>query len=162
MEGSKRPRPNLSREFSAIPIPLRSATISIQDNWQNARKEFEDAIGLDPSYVEALDALGLAQEALGDDAAALASYRKAIALNEQAHGNFAGAHVNLSAYYNRAGDYAKALEYAQRALELDPEADKAWFQKARAYEHEGQLQEAADSLKRAISINQRSSSYYYV
>ena len=39
-----------------------------------------------PSYVEALDALGFALEALGDDAGAIAKYEKAIALNDDAQG----------------------------------------------------------------------------
>jgi len=135
---------------------------SIQDNWGNARKEFEEALRVQPTYVEALDALGLAQEALGDDAGAVADYQKAIALNEGAHGKFAAADVNLSAYYNRTGDSVKAQEYAQKALDLDANSDKAWFQVARAQEHQGQLQQAADSLNRAISFNQHASSYYYV
>jgi tetratricopeptide (TPR) repeat protein len=33
---------------------------------------------------------------------------------------------------------------------------------AKAYEYEGDLPSAADALNRAISINPRSSSYYYV
>ena len=92
---------------------------SMQDNWENARKEFEAALQIDPSYLEAIDAIGLTQEALGLDSDAVASYERAIALNEQRHGNFASAHVNLSAYYNRTGDSKKATEYAQKALELD-------------------------------------------
>ena len=135
---------------------------SLQDNWLAARKQFEQAILLDPTYIEAIDSLGFAQEALGDDVAALQTYQKAIALNEERHGKFVSAHVNLSAYYNRTGNPAKALEYAQEALELDPKSDSAWFQKARAEERQGQLQTAADSLNHAITLNQRSSSYYYV
>ena len=135
---------------------------SIQDNWLAARKQFEEAIRLDPGYIEAIDSLGFAQEALSDDAAALQTYQKAISLNEERHGKFVSAHVNLSAYYNRIGNLAKALEYAQKALDLDPKSDSAWFQKARAEERQGQLQAAADSLKQAIALNQRSSSYYYV
>jgi tetratricopeptide (TPR) repeat protein len=135
---------------------------SIQDNWENARKQFEEALRIDPAHIESLDALGLAQEALGDDAGAVASYNKAIALNEERHGNFFAPEVNLSSYYNRVGDSAKAMEFAQKALNLDPKSDKAWFQKARAEEHQGKLQEAADSLNRAISFNERASSYYYV
>jgi tetratricopeptide (TPR) repeat protein len=135
---------------------------SLQDNWLAARKQFEEAIRLEPGYIEAIDSLGFAQEALSDDAAALATYQKAIALNEERHGKFVSAHVNLSAYYNRTGNPAKALEYAQKALELDPRSDSAWFQKARAEERQGQLQTAADSLNHAISLNQRSSSYFYV
>jgi tetratricopeptide (TPR) repeat protein len=135
---------------------------SMQDNWESARKEFEAALNIETSYIEAIDALGLTQEALGQDADAVASYEKAIALNEQRHGSFASAHVNLSAYYNRTGDSKKAGEYAQKALELDPNSDAAWFQKARAAEHDGDLNGSLDSLSRAISINPRSSAYYYV
>jgi tetratricopeptide (TPR) repeat protein len=135
---------------------------SLQDNWEGARNQFEEAIRIDPSYIEAIDALGFAQEALGDDAGAIRRYEEAIALNEQRHGTFISAHVNLSAYYNRTGDSAKALNYAQKALELDSKSDPAWFQKARAEDRQGNLQAAVDSLNRAISVNPRSSSYYYV
>jgi tetratricopeptide (TPR) repeat protein len=135
---------------------------SIQDNWQPARKEFEESLRIDPSYVEALDALGFVQEALGDNADAVASYQKAIALNEERHGKFASAHVNLSAYYNRTGDPEKGMQFAQKALELDPESDRAWFQKAKADELQGRLQDAVDALNHAISYNSRASSYYYV
>jgi tetratricopeptide (TPR) repeat protein len=135
---------------------------SMQDNWSSARKEFEEALRLDASYVEALDALGLAQEALGENAEAIASYQKAIALNQARHGRFASAHVNLSAYYNRTGDAAKGLEFANQALALDPNSDRAWYQKAKADESQGRLADAIDSLNRAIAINTRASSYYYV
>jgi tetratricopeptide (TPR) repeat protein len=135
---------------------------SLQDNWIAARKQFERAIEIDPEYIEAIDSLGFAQEALGDDTAAVQTYKKAIALNEERHGRFVAAHVSLSAYYNRTGDPAKALELSQKALELDPKADSAWFQKARAEERQGQLQAAADSLNHAVALNPRSSSYYYV
>jgi tetratricopeptide (TPR) repeat protein len=135
---------------------------SMQDNWAPGRKEFEEALRIDPSYVEALDALGLTQEALGDDAGAVASYEKAIALNQARNGKFASAHVNLSAYYNRTGDHEKGLTYARQAVELDPKSDRAWFQKAKAEEGQGNLNDAVDSLAQAITFNPRASSYYYV
>ena len=112
---------------------------SIQDNWESARNEFEAAVRLDPAYVEALDALGLAMEALGHDEDAVADYEKAVALNDARHGTFASAHVNLSAYYNRTDHPDKALDYATKALELDPRSDRALFQKATAQERQGQL-----------------------
>ena len=135
---------------------------SVQDNWEPARKAFEAAIRIDPSYVEALDGLGFALEALDDDAGAVANYEKAIALNDARQGTFASAHVNLSAYYNRTGNPEKALDYARKALELDPKSDRAWFQKGRADERRGSLKEAVAALNQAIVLNPRASSYYYV
>ena len=135
---------------------------SMQDDWERARGAFEAALRIDSSYLEALDGLGFALEALGDDAGAVARYQEAIALNEARGGHFAAAHVNLSAYYNRTGDPAKALEYARKAIELDPTSDRAWFQKAKADEHEGRLNDAVSALNEAIARNPRASSYYYV
>ena len=135
---------------------------SIQDNWEPARTAFEAALRIDPSYLEALDGLGFALEALGDDAGAIAKYHEAIRLNEARGSRFASAHVNLSAYFNRTGDPAKALEYARKAIELDPTSDRAFFQKARADEREGRLTDAVAALNAAISYNSRAASYYYV
>jgi tetratricopeptide (TPR) repeat protein len=135
---------------------------SIQDSWENARRELDAALSIDPSYIDALDALGFAQEALGDDASAVKSYDKAIALNEERHGTFVSPYVNLSAYYNRTGENAKALDWSDKALGLDSKSDAAWFQKSRAQERNGQLAEAVNSLNQAITLNARSSSYYYV
>jgi tetratricopeptide (TPR) repeat protein len=135
---------------------------SIQDNWEPAKKQFEAALRIDPSYLEAIDGLGFALEALGDDPGALAAYRKAAALNEARKGTFASPLVNISAYYNRTDDPAKALEYADQALALDARSDRAWFQKGRASERLGKLDDAVAALERAISANPRASSYYYV
>jgi tetratricopeptide (TPR) repeat protein len=135
---------------------------SMQDNWAPARKQFEEARQIDPNYVENLDALGMALEALGDDAAAVENYQKAIALTEEQNSKFASAHINMSAYYNRTGNPEKAMTFAQKALELDPKSDRAWFQKAKANEGQGRLNDAVDALNRAISFNPRASSYYYV
>jgi tetratricopeptide (TPR) repeat protein len=135
---------------------------SVQDNWEPARIALEAAVRLDPKYLEALDALGFALEALGDDAGAVARYEQAIALNQERQGRFVSSHVSLSAYHNRLGDPDKALEYARQALELDPGADAAWFQRAKALERLGRLDEAVDSLNRATALNPRVSAHYYV
>ena len=135
---------------------------SIQDNWEPARKQFEAALRIDPSYLEALDALGFALEALGDDAGALAAYQKAIALNEERKGTFASPLVNMSAYYNRTDDPAKGARVCRPGARARSASDRAWFQKGRASSVRGKLDEAAKALNRAISINPRASSYYYV
>jgi tetratricopeptide (TPR) repeat protein len=109
-----------------------------------------------------MDALGFALEALGDNDRAVATYEKAIALNEQRKGTYALPHVNLSAYYNKTDDPGKALEHARSALALDPKSDGALFQQGRAYDRQGNLEDAVKALNAAIVLNPRASSYYYV
>jgi tetratricopeptide (TPR) repeat protein len=135
---------------------------SIQDNWADARRQFEVAVRLDPAYMEAYDGLGFALEALGDDPGAAANYKRAIEINESRHAGFAPPYVNLSALSNRTGDRAAAMDYARQAIRINPDSDRALFQMAKAYEYAGDLNAAADALNRAIAINAHSSSYYYV
>jgi tetratricopeptide (TPR) repeat protein len=135
---------------------------SIQDNWVDARQQFENAIRLNPTYMEAYDGLGLALEALGDDDGATANYKKAMELNQAGHAGFASPYVNMSALHNRTGDRQAAREYARKALEANERSDRALFQMAKACEYQGDLAAAADALNRAISINPRVSSYFYV
>src|SRR5262249_2235287 len=135
---------------------------SIQDNWADARREFEAAIAIDPAYMEAYDGLGFAMEALGDDAAATANYRKAIELCEARHASFASPYVNMSALLNRTSDYTSALDFARKALAANPQSDRALFQMGKAYQQLDDLKAAADALQRAIELNPRSSSYFYV
>src|SRR5215471_13574863 len=135
---------------------------SIQDNWADARRQFEIALRLDPAYMEAHDGLGFALEALGDDAGAIASYKRAIEINEARHAGFASPYVNMSALSNRAGDRRAAMDYARQAIQINPNSDRALFQMAKAQEYEGDLNSAADALHRAIALNPHSSSYFYV
>jgi tetratricopeptide (TPR) repeat protein len=151
----------LNPESAEMPYNL-GKLYSIQDNWADARREFEAAIRLDPNYIEAYDGLGFALEALSDDAGAVANYRKSIELSEARHSNFASPYVNLSALSNRTGDSAAALDYARKALEVNPNSDRALFQMAKAHEYRGELNAAAETLNRAVAINGRASSYFYV
>ena len=135
---------------------------SIQDDWADAKPQFESAIRLDSSYMEAYDGLGLALESLGDDAGAIINYKRAIELNEARNAGFVSPYVNMSALSNRTGDRDVAMDYARRGLRVNPKSDRALFQLAKALEYRGELAEAAEALNRAITINARSSSYYYV
>ena len=135
---------------------------SIQDNWADARREFEAAIRLDPPIWRRTMGWDSRSEALGDDAGAVANYKKAIELNEARRAGFASPYVNMSALSNRTGDREAALEYARKALAANPQSDRALFQMAKAYEYQGDLNAAAEALNRAIEINPRSSSYFYV
>lgn len=135
---------------------------SIQDQWPAARQAFERAIRNDPAYMEAYDGLGFALEALGEDAAALAAYEKAVKLNQERAGSFVTPLVNLSAYHLRHENGAAAYESANQAVKANPQSDRAWFQLGRAREQRGEMEAAAEAVERAVALNGRAATYHYV
>ena len=112
--------------------------------------------------MEAYEALGFVMEALGDDAAAVSFYQKSAAINESRGTNFGSPYVDLAAYSNRTGDTKLALEYARKALQLNPKSDGGNFQLGKALDRLQQWPEAAEALNRAIEANPSMSSYHYV
>jgi tetratricopeptide (TPR) repeat protein len=135
---------------------------AIQDDFHKARRELEAAIRLDANYMEAYNALGFAVEALGDDAAALGDYQTALRLNEERHGKFEAPYVNLAGYYNYRGQSDLAVEYANKALALNPRSDLAYFQIAKACRTRQDWKGVAEALEKAIAINPSRAQYYYV
>ena len=96
---------------------------SMQDNWEPARKAFEAALRIDPAYLEALDGLGFALEALGDDAGAVAKYQEAIALNEargRAVRRGARQPERLLQPHGRSGEGARVRPQGDRARSRRP------------------------------------------
>jgi tetratricopeptide (TPR) repeat protein len=132
------------------------------DEFGKARAELEKAIRLDAKYMEAYNALGFAVEALGDDAGALENYLTAIRLNEERHAKFDAAYVNLSAYYRRRGKLDLAMEYAHRALALNPQSDLAYFQIAKTCRAQQDWPGVVAALEKAIAISSSRPEYFYV
>ena len=77
-------------------------------------------------------------------------------------GNFAAPYVNLSALRLREGVIDASLELARQGVAVNEQSDRAWSLVGRALERAGRLDEAVEALVRAIQINPRVSSYYYV
>lgn len=127
-----------------------------------AKQEFETAIRLDASYMKAYNNLGLTMEVLGDNSAAVKDYTTAIKLDEQENLKSEWPYVYLSSFYNRREDAADAIAYAQKAIEVNPLSDLAYFQMAKAYRNQGEWQKATDAALKAIAINPRMAEYYYV
>jgi len=128
---------------------------SIQDDFHRARKEFEKAVRLNPNYMEAYNALGFAMEALGDDAAAFEDYQAALRINEERHGKFVAPYINLSGYYNRRSELDVAVEYAKKALEMNPKSDLAYFQIAKAYRAKEDWNGAAKAWRPRSQLSRR-------
>jgi tetratricopeptide (TPR) repeat protein len=135
---------------------------SAKDMLPESKSEFMAAIQRDATYAEAYNALGFTEESLDHEAAALEAYKKAIDVADKKGFKYDAPYINLSAYYNRLGNPELALQYAQKAIELDANSDLAYYQMARAYESRHELEKAADALAKAISIMPSSAQYFYV
>jgi tetratricopeptide (TPR) repeat protein len=127
-----------------------------------AKRDFEAAIHLDPSYMKAYDNLGLTMEAMGDDNAALALYNKAIDLNERHGLHSPWPYINLASFYNHKNDPSRALDSAKRSLKQNPTAGQAFVQMAKAYRALEQWNRAAEALQNAIEINPADAEPYYI
>src|SRR6266849_4075714 len=127
-----------------------------------AKSEFETTIKLNPSYVKAYSNLGITMEALGDNAAALKNYKRAIQLQERQKQRSEWPYIYLIAFYNHQKNATEALNYAPKALEVNSRSDTVYFEMAKAYRTQGKWQKAADALQTAIAINSQVPDYYYV
>ena len=92
--------------------------------------------------------LGLAQEGLGEDEAAIAAFRKAIALKP----SYTPAHYNLGTMLLKIQDYQAARQSLSEATRLNPQSSVAWYNLAVADAQLGDTPHALESLQRALQL----------
>ncbi len=124
-------------------------------NIENALTAFDRALKLDPHYALAYAGLGEAfwrkhentreMQLVG---AAREACDRAVAIDPKV----AEPHICLGALYNGTGQYEKAVDEFQRALEDEPTSDDAYRGLASAYEKTNKLAEAERTYRRAIEI----------
>lgn len=161
------------------------------NNLSNAAiKEFVTAVGLDSTYYQAYNAMGVATLKLGNKKDAQDLFKTAIKNNPQ----FAPAYDNLgniamldgdldqaekyylqSIKYNshnptsmyhmgqveaRRGDYTKALTWLNHSLHINPNSSPAWNLQGELYLKQGNQPAAINSFKKAIRVKPENSRPY--
>lgn len=118
-------------------------------NWPQAEKEFTRAIQLNTNYANAhhryahyLMAVGRTEESLAE------SYR---ALEVDPLDTLMSVH--LVWHYNHARQYDRAIEAAQKILDLEPNTFEAQHYLGWAYEQKGRYSEAISEFQRAIPLS---------
>jgi len=127
-----------------------------------AKTQYETAIQLDPGYMKAYNNLGLVMETLGKNDEAVKDYTTAAQMNEAQHLSSPLPFEYLSAHYNRMRQPDLAMDFANKALEVDSRCDLAYYDLAKAFQIENEWQKAADSVEKAIAINSSTAEYYYL
>jgi tetratricopeptide (TPR) repeat protein len=113
---------------------------------EGARKGYEEALAIRPSYAPALYGLGLLEQQHGDPERAIDLYRRASA----ALPGLAAAELNLGTLLAKRGEQVAAAEAFERVLELYPEHPDAHFDLALLLYVNHQLDAAAEHLEAAV------------
>jgi serine/threonine protein kinase/tetratricopeptide (TPR) repeat protein len=128
---------------------LKGSFLSLQDLVERAVETERRALVLDPDFADAHSWLGSALLQLGRTDEAIAEMREAVRLdpeNGQAHQGLA------RALWVGKGDFAAAIPYFERAIELNPEAGYSYLQLGLLLSWEGRFDRAEEICRRAVEL----------
>jgi len=93
--------------------------LQMQGDLVGALSLYKKAVELNPTYVEAINDIGVVYELMGDLDSALAFYEQAIKLDD----SYLPAYTNLAFLYEKKGDILNATEYWVKRYELGKEGE---------------------------------------
>jgi len=125
-----------------------------EERYGEAAAAFRQAVDLNPSYFDALTALGYADTLTGRFDDAIAAYQQALAL--QPTSTFVLR--SLGYVHTQKGDYPKALEAFDQAVAIDPSDAAAWTSRGLALSAMGRFNESVASYEKAVEADP--GSYY--
>jgi len=117
----------------------------------SAAKRFEGIVEADDTFMKAFDNLGLCYEALNQPEQAIATYRKAIALNRQSKTHSFWPPLNLGTLLRKRGELVEAETLLREAVKYDASAAKAHYQLGVLLEQQDHPSEAVIALKHAAA-----------
>ncbi|HEX8370902.1 MAG TPA: tetratricopeptide repeat protein [Pyrinomonadaceae bacterium] len=132
-------RPNDSRGCLALGLTLAAQ----RDQIENARKQLNRCLAINPANFEARYQLGLSYKAQGETAKAIEFFEEAV---KQAP-DYALVLRDLGALYLQTGAEAKARTLLERAVSLNPKDADTHFQLSRLYNRTGESALAKQHLE---------------
>ncbi len=118
-----------------------------------AEQSVRQALKLRPDYADAHAHLGLIIEAVGDNAGALESYQRAIALNQRQGREKALPLHQAGNLLGRLGRFAEALELLTRAEKIEPRVSELRVARGRTLEQLGRSAEAEEEYRQALALD---------
>lgn len=153
--------------YEAFLVGRALLNLDTPEKLEAARKQFEQALTLDPNYAAALAGLSHVEGLYYRDVASSAHHlqraqeyaRRAIAMDP----NLAEAHVALGQTYALEFDYGRAATEDREAIRLEPENPLAWDQLSwnLGYEQPPEALEAERTAREAIRLNPASPAAHY-
>jgi tetratricopeptide (TPR) repeat protein len=160
------PQTDSQRLARALPFPGLHATYSFGRNYlslgsvffergypDQAEAFFRLALKDDPSSAESLYGIGSVYLQQKKDREARESFERSIQLHASYPGTLPNAWNNLGILSAREGNTAAAIEYFQRALQIDPAHPIALLNLGNAYRQQKDGEEAKRTLQKALDLS---------
>lgn len=122
-----------------------------EDQFAASINSFDKSLALRPKNLEAENNLGLAWQALNNNAKAIAAYHQAIAW-QAAHPVDAQPYLNLGVLLTDQGHAQRAIPWLRQAAQLAPTNPRVHEEFARALETSKRLPEAQHELEQAVAL----------
>jgi tetratricopeptide (TPR) repeat protein len=145
--------PPKAREFFAKGVQL----IVEKSDYRGAVAEFTRAISKYPTYYEAYAAMGLAQNKMGDAAAAETALQKSIELSAE---KYPQAMVDLAAMFNAQKRFSDAEPLLRKAIAVDASSWRGQFELAVALSGQQRFKEAVTCASAARDLKPENPQIY--
>jgi tetratricopeptide (TPR) repeat protein len=145
--------PSKARELFEKGVQL----IVEKSDYRGAVAQFSHAIARYPSYYEAYAAMGLAQDKMGDAAAAEAALRKSIELSAE---KYPQAMVDLAAMFNGRKRFSEAEPLLRKVIALDASSWRGQFELAVALSGQQRYKEALSCAAAARDLKPENPQVY--
>lgn len=137
---------NAPKKAQSAFLKARSENLKQKPNLKKMERSLQTAVGQFEAYAEAWDLLGRTQLGLGKQAAARASFERAIAADPL----FIRPYVQLVSLLAKSGDLEQTVEVGLKALELNPHDNAVRFYAAAAQLRLGRNEDAAASARELL------------
>jgi len=143
-------------EAGTIEDHILSGNKFVQDKkYQEAIREYETVIKIDPQNPEANLLLGLTLANTGDLDRAVKYSTTAVQLKP----TYAG-YYNLGLIYANQGKYDLAVEAYEKASEINPKSYQTWYQLGLVYAQSLKFDKAIEAYNKVIELNPKFASAY--
>lgn len=122
-----------------------------ENDFQNAKSDFEHALALHPKYVEAENNIGLSWKELNNMEQAQAAFQTAIDWQGDAPRD-EQPFLNLGTLLTGQNEIDKAIPYLMKAVTLAPKNPKVHEELGQAYVTQQNLPKAQDELEKAVAL----------
>jgi tetratricopeptide (TPR) repeat protein len=132
----------------AIAYNNRGNAFSGMGQYEQAIKDYDESIRVDPNYAKPFNNRGVARQKKGEYDRALEDFDAAIDIDP----NYANAFANRGETYQKKGDFALALKDFDQAIRLDPTSAVVWNERCWTRAVIGELQAALADCNGAMRL----------